>query len=369
MATSTVHRPRADGTAVDVRVSVIEAGCRWTTSQRQLLGLVVKLDRSGAWALDGSRTCAHWVATALDIEICTAREWIRIGLALERHALLAAMFAEGRLSYSKVRTITRVVTDEFEADLCELAERTPAGRVSSAIAAYLGRHEEPEETEARQHEARSLTYRVEPDGMVVGYFRLPPLAAAVVTGAVDSWVMHESSKKGFVTKNLAKSGEDASADACSSRRANSWPSVAQQRADALVTLIAGGGEGDGQGNGVKIETEIVIHLRADGCTFDDGTPVAGTIVERIAPESFIRALIHDAESKPINASGRQRHPTKRQKRYVRERDGGCVDCRGVEFLESDHVPEFEITLHTLVDELETRCRTCHRSRGSGSPPR
>ena len=215
MATSTLHRPRSGGAgegAADVRAAVIDTGRRWSTAQRELLGLVVELDRSGAWALDGSRTCAQWVATALDIEICTAREWIRIGTALERHRLLAAMFAEGRLSYSKVRTISRVVTAEFEADLCALGERTPAGRLSTAIAAYLGRHEEPEETEARQHQARSLTWRVEPDGMVIGYLRLPPVAAAGVTAAVDAWVMHASSKKGFAKKSTER-GEHASADA------------------------------------------------------------------------------------------------------------------------------------------------------------
>lgn len=89
MATSTVRGPGVAGGAVDVRAAVIETGCRWTTGQRELLGLVVELDRSGAWACDGSRTCAHWVVSALDIEVCTAREWIRIGLALEQYTVLA----------------------------------------------------------------------------------------------------------------------------------------------------------------------------------------------------------------------------------------------------------------------------------------
>ena len=53
---------------------------------------------------------------------------------------------------------------------------------------------------------------------------------------------------------------------------------------------------------------------------------SGSIIERIAPRSFLRALIHDAERRPINASGAHRHPTRRQKRVVKERDGACVDC-------------------------------------------
>ena len=85
-------------------------------------------------------------------------------------------------------------------------------------------------------------------------------------------------------------------------------------------------------------------------------------MERIAPEGFLRALIHDAEGRPINASGRHRHPTARQKRVVRERDRVCVDCGATEFLQYDHEPSYEEAHRTVVDNLKLRCRTCHRAR-------
>jgi hypothetical protein len=112
--------------------------------------------------------------------------------------------------------------------------------------------------------------------------------------------------------------------------------------------------------GGEVVTEVVLHVRGDGCSLDDGTPIPETVVERIAPTAFIRALIHDAESKPINASGRHRHPTARQRRVVRERDGGrCVDCGSSELLQFDHVPDFDESRRTVVDELVNRCRRCH----------
>ncbi len=351
MSAATQVRPNATGS---VRAAVVELGRRWSTNQRDLLALVVELDRSGEWALDGARTCAHWVASALDIEASTAREWLRVGRALERFRRLAAAFAEGRLSYSKVRTVTRVVKDETEAELCELAAITPADRLSTAIAAWLGAREDPEETEDRHRQARSLKYRVEPDGMVVGWFRLPPLSAARLTAAVDAWVMRNGGP------DRTEGGGDASADASSPRTVDGspsrrrWPSMAQQRADALVALIADGG--------ADVKAEVVLHVRGDGCTLDDGTPVPGSIVERIAPNAFLRALIHDAERRPINASGRHRHPTARQRRVVLERHRRCVDCGETELLEYDHRPSFEATKRTLVDELEPRCRDCHRAR-------
>jgi hypothetical protein len=109
-------------------------------------------------------------------------------------------------------------------------------------------------------------------------------------------------------------------------------------------------------------TEVVMHVRGDGCTLDDGAPLAGSVVERIAPRAFLRALIHDAEGRPINASSRHRHPTTRQRRVVRERDRACVDCGSTDFLEYDHDPPYERSRHTVVDELKVRCWSCHHAR-------
>jgi hypothetical protein len=107
----------------------------------------------------------------------------------------------------------------------------------------------------------------------------------------------------------------------------------------------------------------VLHVRADGCRLDDGSPIAGSVVERIAPTSFIRTMIHDADSRPINASGRHRHPTDRQRRVVKERDRVCTDCGDTsDFFEYDHSPPFESSRRTLVDELQLRCWKCHRVR-------
>ena len=123
----------------------------------------------------------------------------------------------------------------------------------------------------------------------------------------------------------------------------------------MVDLIA-----SGAGGGTL--TEVVLHVRGDGCTLDDGTPVAGSIVERLVPSAFISLLIHDAEGRPINASGRHRHPTRRQRRVVRERDRVCVDCGSTDLLVYDHVPDFATSRRTHVDELELRCAPCHHRR-------
>jgi len=55
-----------------------------------------------------------------------------------------------------------------------------------------------------------------------------------------------------VDTKVAKFRPDASADA-----SGRWPSTAPQRADALVELVTAGG--------ATIETELVLHVRGDGC--------------------------------------------------------------------------------------------------------
>ena len=114
---------------------------------------------------------------------------------------------------------------------------------------------------------------------------------------------------------------------------------------------------------VDLTAEVVVHVRGDGITFDDGTPTTNNAVLRQIDDAFIRLLIHDAERQPINASRRQRLATTRQKRVVMEMHGHeCVDCQSTDLLELDHNPAFHQTRHTVVEELEPRCAPCHRAR-------
>ena len=306
----------------------------WMRHQHELVVLAAELADGPEWLLDGSPTPAHWLAAVADVEACTAREWIRIGKLLRILPASADAFEQGRISYSKVRTLSRLANPGNEADLLAIAERTPAGELGRALAAWLTGTHNADEVAAHQHRRRSVCWRNDPDGTVSFTARLEPLVAGRLMAALTARVMRSTPKRDPV----------------------GWPTVAQQYADALDDLLR-------HGSG-KVITELVIHLRGDGATLDDGTPVPASVVEGIAPESFLRTMTHDAARRPINASGRHRHPTVRQRRVVKERDRICVDCGRAELLQFDHVPDFEITRRTIVDELELRCAPCHRARHS-----
>lgn len=309
---------------------------RWATSQHDLVVLAAEFADGVEWAMAGSPTAAHWLADTADVEPCTAREWIRIGRKLGQLPVIAAAFADGRLSYSKVRTLTRVATAENETELAAIALDTPAAGLGRALAVWLRSNTTPEELDDYQYRQRSVKWRTEPDGMVTFTLRLQPLVAGVLISLLTTIVMRTTPRR---------------------RSDEPWPTVAQQHADAVEAVLTTGAG--------SITTEVILHVRGDGCTLDDGTPIPDTVAERIAPTSFIRALIHDAESHPIDATNRRRHPTSRQKRLVKERDRVCVDCDRTDLLQYDHQPPHHQTGHTITTELRLRCSPCHHKHQTG----
>jgi len=322
------------------RRDLIELGRRLSQAQRDLVRAAAAFHAAGAWRQEAA-SAAHWIAEHLDVHLGTAREWIRIGEALAALPTIDRAFGNRQLSYSKVRTLTRIATPDNEDELLPIAESVPASRLSCALAQWSNEREDESDRDARHRRDRRLVTWAEPDGMMGGFLRLPPTEGAMVKAALDACVQRRAAQP------RRKSASGAPADA------SRWPSLGQQRADALVELATGG---------EAVQTEIVIHVRGDGCQLDDGTPLTATAVERLAPEAFVRALVHDADGRPINASPRRRHPNARQRHVVKERDRVCVDCGGSDLLEYDHVPAHVDSGRTMVEELELRCAPCHRRR-------
>ena len=337
--------------------AIIRAATALHSTRYRLIKALAEYDRTGAWAFSGSHTCAHWAADRLGVHVGTAREWLRIGHALESLPVVDGALGEGSLSYCAVRSLTRVVVDhpDHEEELVELAQRTAPRDLSGALAGWALEHDSDEDRRRRERRDTYFSARVAPDGMGSIRVRLPAIAMGRVQAAVDAKVMQSDHRD----------SEDR------------HPSLGFQRAMALIELVAGRGEeGEETDSGIagstpgSVLTEVILHVRSDGCSMHDGTPIAESQVASMVDRAFLRALIHDAADRPVNASTRRRHPTVRQKRVVDERDRRCVDCGSTELLQYDHVPEYSLTGRTHTDELFLRCPRCHRRRHEheGGPP-
>lgn len=311
---------------------LVEVARRWADSQYRLVVLAAQFADSVEWVLE-SPTAAHWLAHTTDVEPCTAREWIRIGHKLRDLPQIAAAFETGTVSYSKVRTLTRLATTDNEPELLAIATDVPAAELGRALAVWFRDNNDPEHLEAHQHAQRGVKWRTEADGMVIFTLRLPPLLAGILIATITTIVM----------RSRPRHDTD-----------QPWPSVSQQYADAISEILT-------NGTGPTI-TGIILHVRGDGATLNDGTPIADSIIERIAPQSFLRAMIHNAETNPVDVSNRRRHPTARQKRLVHERDHTCQDCGRRDLLQYDHNPANATTGHTITTQLQLRCAPCHHKR-------
>src|ERR1700754_3817437 len=94
---------------------------RIASAQCRFLRLLAEFDARQGWAGPGIRSCAHWLSWRVGLSRRTGREQPRVAKALRGLPLITEAFATGRLSYAKVRAITRVATSGNEQALLDLA--------------------------------------------------------------------------------------------------------------------------------------------------------------------------------------------------------------------------------------------------------
>ncbi|HVM28297.1 MAG TPA: DUF222 domain-containing protein [Mycobacteriales bacterium] len=106
---------------------------RIAAAQAELLTWIAKFDRREGWGGPGLLSCAHWLSWRIGLSLGTANEYVRVAHRLEELPELAAAFAEGRVSYSKARAITRVATADDGVDWVALARHSSAAQLEKIV--------------------------------------------------------------------------------------------------------------------------------------------------------------------------------------------------------------------------------------------
>lgn len=174
-----VAAERAAADALAGRVCAAAAAA--ARSECELLELVGEFDASGAvrWWTD-VKTVAHWLAWACSMTPGVAREHVRVARALRRMPEVRSAFREGRLSYSKVREVTRVVDVVDDAQLVELALTATASQLARTVGAFRA----ADGTRIQQQAKRAVTWQTRADGMLEVRTVLPTEEGAVVVAAL-----------------------------------------------------------------------------------------------------------------------------------------------------------------------------------------
>ena len=170
------------------------------------LRLLFEADRSGATTDTGAGTAADWIAVETQQVRRDARSDLRLAQALERHGVLAAAAAEGRVNTAQARAILAALdrlptTGEFavsteqrgaaETHLVALAQHHDAkalrilgGRIFEVIAPDLAEKFDGKALEAEEARAlRRTTFTMweDDEGTCHGRFRIPALHGQMIT--------------------------------------------------------------------------------------------------------------------------------------------------------------------------------------------
>jgi hypothetical protein len=305
------------------------ATCRW-------LLLIAEFDAREGWAEWGTRSCAHWLSWRCGIGVDAAREHVRVGRTLSLLPLVREAFGSGELSYSKVRAITRVATEQTEPDLVELARHATGAQMEKLVRQYrraLGATSDKALTAQQRQQVR--TYWDE-DGMLVVEGRLTPEDGAMFLAALDQ-------ARASVPEGVGELGHDA------------------VRAQALMGLA--------QHNGGN-RAEIVVHVDADTLAGNEiksrselaeGPALAPETVRRLACDGGIVRLI-ERDGHPLSVGRRTRAIPPALRRALRSRDHGCrfPGCTHTQHLHAHHIQHWARGGNTAIENLVELCSYHHR---------
>ena len=170
---------------------------------------------------------------------------LRVAAALAELPHISAAMACGRLSYSKVRALSRVACPATEARLLAVACGATAAQVERLVRGWRqADHAAQADGEQVRLASRMLSTQVDDNGMLVLRARLTPEVGAVLLRAVEA--------------ALEQVPTPAAAPA-----AGAEPTIAQRRADALglvaESALAGGLDPGNPGD----RFQVTVHVPAD----------------------------------------------------------------------------------------------------------
>ncbi len=212
--------------ALDDAALVTELGHRAAhiaASTCAYLELVAELAVRRVWADHGARTPGQWLSHQLGLGNSTAADHLRVGLRLRELPAIRARFAAGRISYSKVRAITRIAVPETEELLLRWSQWATGAEVERIISAFR-RTCHPGDGAPGPDRDRSYRSRRNGDGTTTLTIRLPDDEAAAVEANLDRLIdldAPEGSREvpeGDLEEAQASSAEDGSCTVAGSSR-------------------------------------------------------------------------------------------------------------------------------------------------------
>src|SRR6267378_607860 len=334
---------------------IAELSAHLDAATGSLLALIREFDARGGWNT-GFRSCAEWLSWRVGLELGAARERVRVARALATLPRLAQARARGKLSYSKVRALTRVAAPDTEERLLAVGMAGTAHHVERIVRGWrrVDRLAEGRET-ARRHASRALRVYHDEDGMVTIRERLAPEVGAVVIQALTA------ARETLYQRTRAEHAEGVAVQT----------PMEQQQADALALVaetalhhgIDPGAPGERYQVVVHVEAPVLADADAPGqSVLEDGAHVSAETCRRLACDASRVVMRHDEHGRVVEIGARTRTIPPALRRALDHRDRGCrfPGC-GVRFGQGHHIRHWAHGGHTTLSNLALLCRRHHRA--------
>jgi hypothetical protein len=357
-----MSRPLADYTSTDLRsIDEIDAAIGRLVRQMnsecyQMLVLVREFDDRFGWKKWSCKSCAEWLAWRSEISRSAAYEKVRTAHALRSLPAISAAFAQGRLSYTKVRALTRVVPMHDEDLLLAYALSTTAENVEERCRQIRNVAPESVHHARRAWAGRSLTaWRDDKRGLLRLTVEVPIDEGQLILRAIDCAVA-----AGEVTTDLDPNGMAES-------KGVAWRA---QQADALVAVVKSYLDGghDGEGGSTADHTQVVVH--ADAKALRGGTGCSDLPIEtvkRLLCDCSYVTVFEDENGKPLDVGRKQRTVSTPLRRALHARDRRCTfpGCHRKRYLDGHHLKHWINGGETTPDNMTLLCDHHHHSLHEG----
>ncbi len=310
----------------------------------RFLVLVREFDDRFGWVKWSCRSCAEWLAWRCGLSVSAAREHVRTAHALRGLPSISAAFADGKLSYSKVRALTRAACLHDEDLLLAYALQATAAQVEERCRQIRNVAPESADDAQRAWKRRSLSiWRNAANGTLRITVELPVEEGEIVARAIE---------RAVETGDVATGPELGE---------QSWYA---QQADALVAVakdyLRGGAS---ESSSTADHCQVVLHVDDRSLRGGAGrSDLPLDTIKRLTCDGSLLTIVEDADGTPLDVGRKKRTVSTALKRALWSRDRGCTfpGCGNKRYVDAHHVRHWADGGETNADNLTLLCSYHHR---------
>ena len=344
------------------------AASEQTAHQAWWFSLIAEFDRRDGHLEFGMGSCAQFLSWSCGIDLRTAREQLRVIRKLQGLPRVRAEFEAGRLTYSKVRALTRAADASNESMLVTLAGDLTATQLERVVGALeSSRQVLTQDDDDRRRTQCGVTRWVDALGLVHHEVVSAPEQAGLVDAAL-----------GFGADNLF---QEAKADAKAAKATGEGsdeavipmprPTASQRRLDALLWVLQRGLINAHRTDLVDESRYLVmLHVREGQAMVTDdgkvdlgnGLAVTPRTLRRLGCGGLVQGMLHGVDGQPLDLGDRVRLATRNQRLALEAMYPTCeIPGCDVPFAwcEVHHLVPWEDGGPTDMGNLRPRCSFHH----------